>query len=360
MVTAAVTVTTAARRVTAAARLAPLSADAGAVAATPVQPSRGGGGGASIAQTMDLQGIHHVTAITGDARRNLDFYTRVLGLRLVAKSVNQDDPTVYHLFYSDEQGDPGADITFFEYPHASPGRPGAGMVHRVVWRVESPEALSFWTERLASLDVAVTRTDDAVRFSDPEGLDHELVADATGDDPLRAEHPDIPAQHALSGFDGVRAYAADPERSGALLEQVLHATRTGDHTWTLRGDRRGGWIAYDPAPAEAGRQSGGSVHHVAWGTTVAEHPRWYERIEGAGVRTSGIIDRTYFKSIYFREPSGVLFEIADDAPGFTIDDPVAELGRRIILPPQLEPRRAEIEARLTPLPDPRAGRTPAP
>jgi glyoxalase family protein len=304
---------------------------------------------------MQLQGIHHISAITGDAQRNLDFYTRVLGLRLVAKTVNQDDPTVYHLFYADEQGHPGSEMTFFEYPHAIPGRPGAGMIHRIVWRVGSPEALEFWAERLGLLEVAVTRGDGAagsVRFSDPEGLDHELVVNAAGDAPLSAEHPDIPAEHALQGFDGVRAYATDPARSGALLEKVLGAQRTGEDTWTLRGERRGGWIAYDPAPAERGRQSGGSVHHVAWGTTVDEHPRWQDQITEAGVHTSGIIDRTYFKSIYFREPSGVLFEIADDAPGFTIDSPVAELGRRIILPPQFEGDRERIEARLTPLPDP--------
>jgi glyoxalase family protein len=310
---------------------------------------------------MQLQGIHHISAITGDAQQNLDFYTRVLGLRLVAKTVNQDDPTVYHLFYADEQGHPGSDLTFFEYPHAIPGRPGAGMVHRIVWRVGAPEALDFWAERLALLDVEVTGdgASGAVRFSDPEGLDHELVVNATGDAPLSAVHPEIPAAHALQGFDGVRAYATDPARSGALLEGVLGAERTGEDTWTLRGDARGGWIAYDPAPAERGRQSGGSVHHVAWGTTVAEHPEWQRHFEASGVQTSGIIDRTYFKSIYFREPSGVLFEIADDAPGFTIDSPVEELGRRIILPPQFEPQREAIEARLTPLPDPRAGRTAA-
>jgi glyoxalase family protein len=308
---------------------------------------------------MQLQGIHHISAITGDAQQNLDFYTRVLGLRLVAKSVNQDDPTVYHLFYADEEGHPGSEMTFFEYPHAIPGRPGAGMVHRIVWRVGTPEALDFWAQRLALLDVEVTRdaATGSVRFSDPEGLDHELVVNPTGDALLAAEHPEIPAQHALGGFDGVRAYATDPERSGALLEQTLNAEKTGDDTWTLRGDARGGWIAYDPAPAERGRQSGGSVHHVAWGTDVAEHPRWQDHLTASGVQTSGIIDRTYFKSIYFREPSGVLFEIADDAPGFTIDSPVEDLGRKIILPPQFEAQRPAIEARLTPLPDPRADRT---
>jgi glyoxalase family protein len=306
---------------------------------------------------MKLEGIHHISAITGDAQRNLDFYTRVLGLRLVAKTVNQDDPTVYHLFYADERGRPGSEMTFFEYPRAIPGRPGAGMIHRIVWRVGSSAALDFWAARLDALEVPVTRTESgSVRFSDPEGLDHELVVNASGDAPLAAEHPEIPAEHALQGFDGVRAYATDPARSGELLERLLGATRTAEDTWQLRGERRGGWIAYDPAPAERGRQSGGSVHHVAWGTTVEEHPRWQERFEEARLATSGIIDRTYFKSIYFREPSGVLFEIADDAPGFTIDAPLEELGTKIILPPQLEPQRERITARLTPLPDPRAGR----
>ena len=268
---------------------------------------------------MQLQGIHHISAITGDARRNLDFYTRVLGLRLVAKTVNQDDPSVYHLFYADEQGHPGSEMTFFEYPHAIPGRPGAGMVHRIVWRVGRRGAgLLGRAPRAARCRGHARRRAGSVRFSDPEGLDHELVVNATGDAPLAAEHPEIPQAHALQGFDGVRAYATDPAASGALLEQILGAERPAS-TWTLRGDARGGWIAYDPAPAERGRQSGGSVHHVAWGTNVAEHPRWQERFEEAGLQTSGIIDRTYFKSIYFREPSGVLFEIADDAPGFTID-----------------------------------------
>src|SRR3954468_15713945 len=301
---------------------------------------------------MRLEGLHHITAITGDAARNVDFYTRVLGMRLVAKTVNQDDPSVYHLFYADERGRPGTELTFFEYPHAIPGRAGDGMVHTIVWRVGSGAALDFWAERLG-----VERTADRVRFEDPEGLAHELVVNATGDAPLAAEHPEIPAEHALQGFDGVRAYATDPARSGALLEKVLGARRAGDEDrWELRGERRGGWIAYDPAPSERGRQSGGSVHHIAWGTTVAEHPAWQGAITAAGVHTSGIIDRTYFKSIYFREPSGVLYEIADDSPGFTVDSPVEELGRRIILPPQLESRRERSGARPPPLPAPRAGR----
>jgi glyoxalase family protein len=303
---------------------------------------------------MQLEGIHHITAITGDAPRNVDFYTRVMGMRLVAKTVNQDDPSVYHLFYADERGRPGSELTFFEYPGAMPGRDGAGMVHRIVSRVGSPQALDFWAQRLADEDVEVEREGERLRFADPEGLGHELVVREQGDEPLTAVHPEVPEQHALQGFDGVRAYALDPGGSGDLLEQVLGARPAGDDSWELRGERRGATIEYEHAPAEPGKQSAGTVHHVAWGTTVEEHPRWLERLRDAGVQSTPIIDRYYFHSIYFREPSGVLFEIADDGPGFTVDVPLEELGSRIILPPFLESRRDEVEARLTPLPDPRA------
>jgi glyoxalase family protein len=303
---------------------------------------------------MQLEGIHHITAITGDAPRNLDFYTRVLGLRLTAKTVNQDDPSVYHLFYADEQGRPGSELTFFEYPGAKPGRAGAGMVHTIVWRVGAAVALDFWAQRLADEGVEIERG-ETLRFADFEGLAHELAVRPGVDEPLAAEHPEVPAEHALQGFDAVRAYSADPERSRALLEQVLDAKPAGDGAWELRGERRGGTIAYDPAPEERGRQSAGTVHHIAWGTTAADHPRWFQRIQLLGIPNSGIVDRHYFHSIYFREPSGVLFEIADDAPGFTVDVPLEQLGSVVILPPQLEPHREEIERRLTPLPDPRAG-----
>ena len=303
---------------------------------------------------MRLEGIHHVTCITGDAPRNLAFYTGVLGLRLVAKSVNQDDPSVYHLFYSDESGDPGADITFFEYPGARPGRAGAGMVHTVVWRVGSEAALAFWERRLAAHGAGGERDGAELRALDPEGLAHAIVIDRSGDPALLAEHPEIPARMALNGFDGVRAYSASPDRGRALLEGVLGARPLGDDAWELRGERRGGTIAYQAAPPERGVPGAGTVHHVAWSTTASEHPRWLEWLEQHDVRNSGVIDRHYFHSIYFREPSGVLFELADDAPGFTIDSPLSELGTRIILPPRLEAHRAEIERHLTPLPDPRA------
>jgi glyoxalase family protein len=305
---------------------------------------------------MRLEGIHHVTAITGDAPGNVDFYTRVLGLRMAAKSVNQDDPTVYHLFYSDELGRAGSDITFFEYPGAPHGRAGAGMVHTIVWRVGAPEALDFWESRLTAEGLEVEREGERLRFADPEGLGHELVVNASGDEPLSAEHPEVPAEHALQGFDSVRAYSVAPERSRALLEDVMGAVPAGDATWELRGERRGGTIVYEEPPAQPGEAGAGTVHHVAWGTTVEEHPRWHDRVAEAGVRVTPVIDRHYFHSIYFREPSGVLFEIADDGPGFTVDVPLEELGSKVILPPFLESRREEIEARLTPLPDPNVHR----
>ena len=222
---------------------------------------------------MKLEGIHHVTAITGDAPKNLDFYTRVLGLRMVKKTVNQDDPTVYHLFYADELGSPGADLTFFEYPGAAPGRAGAGMVHRITWRVASQAAVSFWAERLAAEGLEVDRGDGWLRFADPEGLGHELVVSSVDDTPLIADHPEVPKEVALQGFDGVRAYSAQPDASRGLLEDALGFTQTGEG-WEARGESRGGLFAYDDPPAEPGRPGGGTVHHVAWASQMDDHVEW--------------------------------------------------------------------------------------
>lgn len=309
---------------------------------------------------MQLDGIHHITAITGGAPANVDFYTRVLGLRMTAKTVNQDEPSVYHLFYGDENARPGADLTFFEYPGAAPGRPGAGMVHRIVWRVGSPAALHFWAKRLRAEGIDAERDGDTLLFADREGLAHELVVDSSDDPPLSAEHPEVPAEHALQGFEGVRAYSSRTEASAHMLEQLMGAERRGDaDTFELRGERRGGWIAWDPAPADRGRQSAGVVHHVAWCTTDADMPAWIQRVTDAGVANSGYVDRHYFHSLYFREPGGVLYELATEEPGFTVDGPLEELGSKLILPPFLEPRREQIAARLTPLPDPRAAWTSA-
>jgi glyoxalase family protein len=304
---------------------------------------------------MRLEGLNHITAITGDAPRNVEFYTGVLGLRLVTKTVNQDDPTVYHLFYADEHGSAGADLTFFEYPGAVRGQLGVGCAYRVLSRVGSADSLAFWADRLGALGVEREVEPESVRFADPEGLEHELVVEDVPDEPLRAEHPEIPPAHALLGFAGVRAYSMRADASRALLVDVLGAEVVGEETLELRGERRGATITFDPAPDGRLIQGAGSIHHIAWGTTVAEHPRWHEHVNTAGVRSTPIIDRHFFHSIYFREPGGVLYEIADDGPGFAHDVPLSQLGRQVVLPPWLEPRRAEIESRLTPLPDPRAG-----
>ena len=286
---------------------------------------------------MNLDGIHHVTCITGDAPRNVDYYTGTLGLRLVKKSVNQDDPTVYHLFYADENGTPGSDITFFEYPGASPGRAGAGMVHTVVWRVGSEEAIDFWRDRVGS-----------VPFADPEGLQHDLVVAHVPDAPLIAEHPEIPREFALQGFDGVRAYASDLDRNKTFLEAL------GFVDGETRGETRGGWIRYEQAPADPGIPGAGTVHHVAWACPTDEQEAWRKRVTEDGGRPTPIIDRFWFRSIYFREPSGVLFEIATLGPGFAADEDPAHLGETLILPPDFEHLRAQVEPVLTPLPNPRA------
>jgi glyoxalase family protein len=300
-----------------------------------------------------LEGVHHVTAITGDAPANVDFYARVLGLRLVKKSVNQDDPTVYHLFYGDEEGAPGNDITFFEYPGARRGKAGAGMVHTVAWRLSSEEALDFWEQRLGAEGVETDRGDGHLAFADPEGLRHRLAVVETEDEPLTADHPEVPRQLALQGFDGVRAYTRDPKQSRGFLEQTLEFSPTGEAAWEARGEERGGFYAYDPSD-ERGAPGAGTVHHVAWASPTDEHDAWQRRVAESGASPTPVIDRYYFKSVYFREPSGVLFEIATIGPGFTADEPLESLGEHLSLPPSFEHLRGRLEPVLTPLPDVRA------
>ncbi len=306
------------------------------------------------ADGMKLEGIHHVTAITSDAPENVEFYAGVLGLRLVKKTVNQDDPTIYHLFYADERGSAGADITFFEYPGAPRGRAGDGMVHRAVFRVASSEAIAFWTQRLEGRAKIADAGRESLLFSDPEGLDLELVVDTSGDEPLRAEHPEVPLEFAIRGFDGVRAYSSDPDASRGLFEGALNFERVDDRSWSVRGAQRGGLYVFDDAPGEPGLQGGGTVHHVAWASPMDHHEAWRDRVLAAGSRPTPIIDRFYFRSIYFREPSGVLFEIATLGPGFTADEDLATLGMALSLPPNFEHLRDQLQDVLTPLPDPRA------
>jgi glyoxalase family protein len=299
---------------------------------------------------MKLEGVHHVTAITGNAPQNVDFYARVLGLRLVKKSVNQDDPTVYHLFYGDEEGAPGNDMTFFEYPGAREGQPGVGMIHRVEWRLGSMDAIDFWENRLAGEGIAADRADGYLVFSDPEGLEHGLAIVETDDEPLTADHPEVPRELALQGFNGVHAYANDPEQSRGFLEETLAFESSGEDAWEVRGDERGGFYSYDRSD-ERGVPGAGTVHHVAWASPMDEHEAWQRRVAESGAHPTPVIDRFYFKSIYFREPSGVLFEIATIGPGFTADEPLETLGERLSLPPNYEHLRDRLDGVLTPLPD---------
>jgi glyoxalase family protein len=311
-------------------------------------------GGVFIGEMKKLDGIHHISSITADAPGNVAFYAGVMGLRLVKKTVNQDDPTVYHLFYADENASAGADMTFFEYPGVPRGRAGAGMIHRITFRVGSERALDFWQERLASHGTHAERTGGHLRFADPEGLGLELMVDKATDTPLIAEHPEIPADAALQGFAGVRAYSNAPERSQSLLEDTLGFGSTGLGEFESRGEKRGSFYGYDAAPAARALSGAGTVHHVAWSSTLEDHAAWRDRVMAAGARPTPIIDRYYFKSIYFREPSGVLFEIATLGPGFTTDEPLEHLGERLSLPPPFEHLRQEVERTLTPLPNPRA------
>jgi glyoxalase family protein len=304
---------------------------------------------------MRLEGIHHITAITGDAVGNVEFYVGVLGLRMVKRTVNQDDPTVYHLFYGDERGSPGADLTFFEYPGAARGRAGAGMVHRIVWRVSSEDTLGFWKERLGAHGIDARLIEDSLLFADPEGLEHELKPTTSEEEPLSAQAPDVPDEHALQGFDGVRAYTLDPARSEGLLSETLGFTSDVDGRWEVRGERRSGFYAYDVPQEVLGASPGaGTVHHVAFAAHPEDEEGWRERLTEAGAHPTPVIDRFYFRSIYFREPSGVLFEIATIGPGFAVDEDEEHLGEGLSLPPRFESLRAQLQDTLAPLPNPRA------
>jgi glyoxalase family protein len=303
---------------------------------------------------MELDGIHHITCITADAPGNVDFYARLLGLRLVKKTVNFDAPDVYHLYYGDERGAPGSILTFFEFPDAAPGRAGAGMIHRLRWRVGSRDALSFWSERLGAEGVEVEGDEDAIRFADPEGLGLELAVVATADEPLPAHADDIPAEHALLGFDGVRAYGRGREQEHGVLTEVLGFELVSPGEYRLSGGRSATY-GYDEPPAAIGFQGAGTVHHIAWCDRDDEHAAWRQRLAAAGQRPTPVIDRQYFLSIYFREPRGVLFELATPSPGFAIDEDPEHLGEELRLPPQHEHLRARLEATLTPLVNPRTG-----
>lgn len=305
---------------------------------------------------MKLEGIHHISCITGDAARNVEFYVGVLGMRLVKKTVNQDDPSVYHLFYGDEKGSPGFDLTFFEYPGAAPGVAGPGMVHRIVWRLPSVEALEWWTGRLESAGREVDGREGSLRFTDPEGLEHEFVVYSGSEEALVPLHSEVPPEFAIRGFHAVRAWSVNAPATSKVLGEVLGFEDLGEGAWVAAGDERSGLYFIDPLPGHRGRPGAGTVHHIAWATRMADQDAWRERVAASGLFATPVIDRYYFKAVYFREPGGVLFELATMGPGFATDEDQESLGERLALPPDFEPLRGQVEPRLTRLPDVRQWR----
>jgi glyoxalase family protein len=300
--------------------------------------------------SIKLDGLHHVSAITADVDANLDFYGRLLGLRLVWQGVNADDPEMRHIAYGDERGAPGCIVTFFEFPHAHRGRAGAGMVRRLLLRVGGEEALDFWERRLSRAGVPAARS-SGLRFSDPEGLELELVIDDE-DEPRIAFAPGIDEEVAIRGLHGARAFSADPMASERILAGALGMESLDVSRSVARGQGRRGVYDYGPAPAEPGVMGAGTMHHIAFGIRDGEQDRWRERLTAAGLAPTPVLDRRMFKSIYFREPSGVLLELATDQPGFVFEPP-EHLGESLVLIGDLEHRRAEIEERFPLLPNPR-------
>jgi glyoxalase family protein len=303
-----------------------------------------------------LQGLHHITMITSDSRRNVEFYADGLGLRLVKQTVNFDQPDAYHLYFGDEQGSPGSILTWFEFPLAGRGRPGEGMVHLIELGVASEHALAFWEDRLRSRGYDSVREDIGLRFDDHDGLAFRLVVADSTDPPLRAAHPDIPSEHAIVGITGARAFTspASVALEEPFLVESLGFEYRGDGGYRLNGElRRFDW-SYDPAPAEAGLVGAGSVHHIAWACGDEDQLAWQKIAHDAGRLVTEVLDRDYFRSIYFREPRQVLFEIATMAPGFAVDEDPDHLGEALRLPRQHEHLRAQLEQTLTPLANPRA------
>jgi glyoxalase family protein len=303
---------------------------------------------------MKLQGMHHITMITGDAQRNVEFYADVLGLRLVKKTVNFDAPEAYHLYFGDERGSPGSILTWFEFAGAQPGRAGAGMIHTIQFGVASEHSLDFWADRLASKGYASERSEGSLALTDYDGLRLELVVVHDGNPSLRAEHPDVPSEHAILGVEGARAFidrALDADRD--LLTQTLGFTASNGREYLLQGDERHFHWGYDVS-TEGGIPGAGTVHHIAWHSHDADHLSWQQTVAHAGMQVTPVIDRDYFKAIYFRQPQGILFEIATTSPGFAVDEESEHLGEDLKLPRQHEPLRPQLERYLTPLTNPRA------
>jgi glyoxalase family protein len=305
--------------------------------------------------TSTNTGIHHVTAIGSDPARNATFYTETLGLRLVKRSVNQDDVSVYHLFYGDRSGSPGTSMTFFPYPDAARGRPGAGQATAVAFLIPAA-SVDYWVARLDEAGVDADAPDErfgdtVIRFRDPDGLPLELVArrDAPAGDP-----PDgpVPAEHAVRGFFGVTLTLDDAAHTTALLEKLGFAeTGVEDGRRRYEGDADLGYVVdvRDDPSAPSGRPGAGTVHHVAFRMASDAPATVRETLQDHGLRPTEVIDRKWFRSVYARTSGGVLFEFATPEPGYTVDEDLDHLGERLVLPAWLEERRDEIEAGLPPL-----------
>ena len=304
---------------------------------------------------MKLEGLHHITMITGDAQKNVEFYADVLGLRLVKKTVNFDQPEAYHLYFGDEQGSPGSILTWFEFAGAAPGRPGLGMVHTLQLGVGSEDSLDFWAERLRARGYESARRERSLRFADYDGLRLELVIAGDGNPPLRAEHPDVPAEHAITGLEGARAYGSFANVEEKLLTGTLGFTYLGDGEYRLDGEERHFHWAYDLTD-HGGRQGAGTVHHIAWASRDEDHLGWQARVREAGGFVTDVRDRDYFDAIYFREPRGILFEIATLSPGFAIDEEPEHLGESLRVPKMHAHLRDRLEQTLAPVTNPRAAR----
>jgi len=305
----------------------------------------------------EITGIHHVTAIAGDPQQNLDFYTGVLGLRLVKRSVNQDDPGTYHLFYADAEGHPGSDLTFFPWTHLAPSRQGVGLAVEVPLTVPVG-SLGYWSERLTHYGVALREArplfgEKTLAFRDPHGLELSLVESDDPRDFAPWQNSPVPKAQQIRGIHGAKAYLRELAPTAQFLTTVLGfkllAQEGGWHRFGT--GKAGSYFDILAAPnAPRGQWGVGSVHHVAWRVADTDAARQvHERVAAAGRRPTEIIDRFWFKSIYFMEPGGVLFELATDGPGFAVDEDPAALGEQLILPPWLEPQRAQIEAVLPPL-----------
>ena len=300
-----------------------------------------------------LPGIHHVTAITSDAQRNVDFYAGLLGLRFVKKTVNFDDPGSYHLYYGDELGRPGSVMTFFVWPGAGRGRQGPGQVTATAFAIP-PGSLAWWAERLRGSSVRTAAEarfgDEVLAFADPDGMRLELVAPARADPREPWAGGGVPAEHAIRGFHSVTLTLIGHEETARMLTAILGfrpAAADAGRDRFATGEVGGVVELLSLPDAPSGVTAVGTVHHVAWRTPDdAAQLAWREELLRAGHDVTPVLDRQYFHSIYFREPGGVLFEIATDLPGFTVDEPEERLGSTLRLPPRLEPLRQELEGRL--------------